>query len=156
MNARRCCAAGALIAALFALLAARADTVYRWVDKNGEVHYSQTPPPTSHVRAQAVDVEPAPPDLTGARQAEQLESAMQARNAAEQKAAAEAQQAAEKKAEQEKLCRTARERLQQLNAAHRVIQTKSNGEMQYYTGEDLVKLRQQAEQQVAKICGAGG
>lgn len=27
------------------LAAVQADTVYRWMDKHGQVHYSQTPPP---------------------------------------------------------------------------------------------------------------
>ena len=45
-------------------MAASADHVYRWVDKDGHVHYSQTPPAGTHVNAQTVNITPPAPDPT--------------------------------------------------------------------------------------------
>jgi hypothetical protein len=41
---------------------AAADQVYKWTDDQGHVHFSQTPPPGTKVQAQAVTVNPPPPD----------------------------------------------------------------------------------------------
>lgn len=147
--------AAAFCGAVCAFTLAQADQVYRWVDKNGQVHYSQTPPPASGVQAQVVNVEPPPPDLNGEQQTQQLENNMNAANTAQQKADAAAQKAAQKQAEQQKLCQAAQQRVQQLNDARRVTQTGANGQTSYYSGDDLVKLRQQAQEQVSKLCGGG-
>ena len=100
---------------------AHADSVYRWVDAQGHVHYSQTPPPNDATRARVMDVEPPPPDPTSLRQ----------------------QQA----------CAAARKQLQIYMEAHRVITHPKNGTTTYYTGDNLVKFREQAQQQVNKVCG---
>ena len=56
MNMKSLCAALCSAAALL-LVTAQADQVYRWVDKDGQVHYSQTPPAGSAVKPQVVDIQ---------------------------------------------------------------------------------------------------
>ena len=48
MNLKRLYVALLSLAALM-LMTARADQVYRWVDAQGNVHYSQTPPPDAEI-----------------------------------------------------------------------------------------------------------
>lgn len=152
MNRRQLAVALLTVTALV-FMTARADQVYRWVDAQGNVHYSQTPPSNAVTKAKLVDVEPPPPDITGAKQQEKLVSSMNAAEDARQKAAAAAQQQAQKKARKQQACEDARKRLQGYMQAHRVITNANSAKPTYYTGENLVKFRQQAQEQVDKLCG---
>ncbi|MGA9853077.1 MAG: DUF4124 domain-containing protein [Gammaproteobacteria bacterium] len=143
------------LAAALALMTAQAQEVYRWVDAQGNVHYSQTPPPNAVTKAQLVNVEPPPPDPTSVKQQQELVKTVNATDAAQQKAAAKAQQEAEKRSQQQQACETARKQLQQYMEAHRVITNGNSANPTYYTGDDLVKFRQQAQEQVNKACGGG-
>lgn len=133
---------------------ALADTVYRWVDAQGNVHYSQTPPASTHEKAKAVDIQPPPPDQTSLNRTEDMEQAVHDRQEAQQALADKAAKDAAKKAQQQKACDAARARVQRYNQVNRVITKGKNGDLQYSSGDDLVKLRQQAEQQANKLCNA--
>jgi hypothetical protein len=139
--------------AMLLLVAAQADTVYRWVDAQGNVHYSQTPPPNSKARAKAVDITAPPPDTTSLAQTQDMEQAVTDKQQAQQALAEKAKQDADKKAQQQKACETARQNLQQAEIARRVAKTDKDGKVEYYSGDDLVKLRQQAQEQINKLCG---
>ena len=156
MNARFRLPALILPAAL-AFAAAQAQQVYRWVDSHGNVHYSQTPPPHATTKAKLIDVAPPPPDPTGVAEQKQLVTSVAAADAAKQQAAENAAQAAAKKARQQQACDAARKQLQGYMQAHRVITNGNGAKPTYYSGEDLVKFREQAQQQVNKVCsGTGG
>ena len=150
MNMKTLCVMLISMAAL-SLMTAYADQVYRWVDAQGNVHYSQTPPASSAVKPQVVDMEPPPPDPTSLQQQQNLVKSMNAAATAQQQAAAEAQQEAQQKAQQQQACAAARKQLQAYMETHRVITNTKNGPT-YYTGDDLVKFRQQAQAQVNKVC----
>lgn len=152
MNKQPLCVALLTVVAL-TCVAARADQVYRWVDAQGNVHYSQTPPPDAVTKAKLVDVEPPAPDSTGVQQQQQLVNSVTAGNDAQQKAAAAAQQQAQEKAQKQQACEAARKRLQEYMDTHRVITNANSANPTYYTGDDLVKFRQQAQEQVNKLCG---
>jgi hypothetical protein len=139
-----------LIALTF--ITVHADEVYRWVDAQGNVHYSQTPPPNAGTKAKLVDVAPPPPDITGEQQQQKLVKSVQAADAEQQKAAEAAQKLAQEKAQKQQACEDARKRLQGYMEAHRVITNANSANPTYYTGEDLVRFRQQAQQQVDKLC----
>ena len=146
-----------MLPAALALAAAQAQQVYRWVDSQGQVHYSQTPPPNATSKAELIEVAPPPPDPTGVAEQKQLVKSVAAADAAKQKAAEQAAQAAAKKARQQQACDAARRHLQGYMEAHRVITNGNSARPNYYTGEDLVKFREQAQQQVDKVCsGTGG
>ncbi len=142
-----------LTAVALICLVARADQVYRWVDSQGNVHFSQTPPPNAVTKAKLVDVVPQPMDSEGAEQQQQLVKSVDAANAAQQKAAAAAQQQAQEQAQKQQACDAARKRLQDYMETHKVITNANSANPTYYTGDDLVKFRQQAQEQVDKLCG---
>ncbi|MGH8278058.1 MAG: DUF4124 domain-containing protein [Gammaproteobacteria bacterium] len=154
MNAKLVLVA-ALVAGLTVVAAAQAQEVYRWVDAQGNVHYSQTPPPGAVTHVKRVNIVPPPINITNARDQQALVNAVAAANAAHQKAADEAAQAAAKRAQQQQACDAARQQLQQYMESHRVITNANSANPTYYTGDDLVKLREQAQAQVNKICGGG-
>ncbi|MBU6469799.1 MAG: DUF4124 domain-containing protein [Gammaproteobacteria bacterium] len=141
-----------MVPAVLAFSAAQAQQVYRWVDAQGNVHYSQTPPPAGATKAKVIEVAPPPPDPTGVAEQQQLVKSVAAADAAQQKAAQEAAQAAAKKAQQQQACDAARKQLQAYMDTHRVITNSTSASPAYYTGDDLVKLREQTQQQVNKTC----
>ncbi|HVA56042.1 MAG TPA: DUF4124 domain-containing protein [Gammaproteobacteria bacterium] len=151
MNKQTLCVALLTVTAL-TCMSALADQVYRWVDAQGNVHYSQTPPPDAITKAKLVDVKPIPPDSTGVEQQQQLVKSMDAAKEAQQQAAASARQQAQQKAEKQQACDAAHKRLQEYMQAHKVITNASSANPTYYTGDNLVKFRQQAQQQVDKLC----
>lgn len=53
--------------------AVMADDLYKWVDADGQVHYSQTPPPTTAVKANAVAVTPKPADPAAVQHSQDLQ-----------------------------------------------------------------------------------
>lgn len=132
--------------------AAQAQQVYRWVDSRGHVHYSQTPPSSAATKAKLIEIAPPPPDPTGVAEQKQLVKSVAAADAAKQKAADKAAQAAAQKAQQQQACDAARKQLQGYMETHRVITNATSANPSYYTGEDLVKFREQAQQQVNKLC----
>ncbi|HVA54537.1 MAG TPA: DUF4124 domain-containing protein [Gammaproteobacteria bacterium] len=62
------------------MAAAAADQVYRWVDKDGHVHYPQTPPAGISVHVLSEDVSALPPDPTGVKNAQDLEQQIRVQN----------------------------------------------------------------------------
>lgn len=141
-----------LMGGVLVCAAAVAQQVYRWVDAQGNVHYSQSPPPAAVTQVKLMNVETAPPDATGAHDQQALVKSVQAKDAARQKAATQAQAEAEKKAQQQQACDAARKQLQGYMQTHRVIANASSANPTYYTGDDLVKFREQAQEQVNKVC----
>ncbi len=152
MNLTRLCMT-LLSVAMLAGMAVHADQVYRWVDAQGNVHYSQTPPPGAASKAKLVDVVPQPVDAANAKQQQQLVKSMHAAKQEQQQAAEAAKKQAEQEAQKRQACEQARKRLQEYMQAHKVITNANSDNPKYYTGEDLVKFRQQAQAQVDKLCG---
>ncbi|HEX5340381.1 MAG TPA: DUF4124 domain-containing protein [Gammaproteobacteria bacterium] len=144
----------AACAGLLLLNAAQADTVYRWVDAQGNVHYSQTPPANSKAKAKPVEIAPAPSDPASLAQAQDLQQVVSDKQQVEQLRAQKTQQEAAKKAQQQKACDAARQRVQRYDEVHRVAHKDKDGNVVYSSGDDLVKLRQQAQQQADKLCGS--
>lgn len=56
MNGRSLVLVVGCLLAVTACFVTNADQVYRWVDKDGQVHYSSTPPPATAARAEKVNV----------------------------------------------------------------------------------------------------
>ena len=155
MNKRTLLVVMAVVATM-AFTAAQAQQVYRWVDSQGNVHYSQTPPPSVVTKTTVMELTPPPPDPTGVAEQKQLMKSVAKTDAAKQQAAEQAAQEAAKKAQQQQACDAARKQLQGYMEAHRVITNGNSANPSYYTGEDLVKFREQAQQQVDKVCAGTG
>lgn len=102
--------------------------IYKWVDENGQTHYSQQPPTSGE--AQLMDV-PRPPPINAEEAQQEVDELIEQQQEAE-KAELEAQQAAEEEAKQQaikdKNCQIARQNLTnyQNNPGRRVVDEEGN------------------------------
>lgn len=134
---------GLLLAALCAAtLPAHAD-VYRWVDANGKVHYSDTPPPEGAQKTQIKsgrDSQPSP-----AQQAKSANPADTAQKPADA-GAAQAQL-------QQKQCELARATLQAYQSDATLVRKDADGNKHVLTADEKAKEIDKAKQQVKAACG---
>lgn len=102
--------------------------IFKWVDEDGQTHYSQTAPDSGE--AEIIDVPPPPPiSPDEARdEVEELIEQQQAADKAEQEAQQKAEQQAERQAQLETNCQVAKNNLQayQNNPGRRVLDENGN------------------------------
>ncbi|RME33910.1 MAG: DUF4124 domain-containing protein [Gammaproteobacteria bacterium] len=112
-----------LLAALLLPLVTGAAQVYRWVDDQGQIHFSQTPPETG--QAEVVETPPAPPPATDRLEALKKKAEEPLKKAAElkKKRQEETQQAQELEA----YCERQRKELEGLLSAQRIYVTDEQG-----------------------------
>lgn len=142
-----------------ALAGTAAAQLYRWVDENGRVRYTDRPPPAG-VKARTIATPsgpavPAAPDGAakdapqGPATAAEQEQAFQKRRLEAQKAEEKAAAAAKGQQAKEANCRRAREVLATLQSGQRIVRTNAQGE-QYYLDDSArageVRNAQQAVQ----------
>jgi hypothetical protein len=134
--------------------AAFAQQVYKWVDKEGHVHYSQTPPSDKADHAKSIDVTPQAPDPAGIRDAQNLEQEMQARDkqAATEKRQADAE--AQKKVQQQQRCNALKEELQILKLSGPVATVDANGKRTYLSDAQHAQKEQQLQSAIDKNCSS--
>jgi hypothetical protein len=143
-------------AAAFTLALTAAGEMYRWVDENGRIHYSDQPPPATlkqqkemkqRVRPSsgATTAEPAPNyvDQEAAFRKRQVEQAE--KQADEQKA----QQAA---AEKQQNCQRTRQHLATLQSGTRITRANAQGEREYLDDAQIAQEIQAAQQAAAQWC----
>lgn len=126
--------------------------IYKWVDENGQTHYSEQPPASGE--AQQINVPPPPPiDPDAAREdIEELIESQQAADQAEQEAAEQAEQAARQQAILKENCRIAREnlRLYQNNPGRRMLDEEGN--VTRLREEERQQKIQEYQEQVDQFC----
>lgn len=126
--------------------------IYKWVDDNGQTHYSQEPPASGD--AQKIEAPPPPPiDPDEARKdVEALIEQQQAAEKAEHEAEQKAQQQAEQEAILQENCRVAREnlRLYQNNPGRRVMD--EDGNVTRLREEDRQQKMQEFQEQIDLYC----
>ena len=144
-------ACGALLAVI--CLAAAADQMYKWVDKDGHVHYSQTPPPSTGVQAQSVNISAPAPDPVTLKNEQNLAQQIKTKDQQAQDAAQKQQQDAQKQAQQKKNCDELRERLVVLTQSRRPATVDAQGNTTYLSDDDIQKQEQDLNDQIAKNCG---
>jgi hypothetical protein len=134
---------------------AAADQVYRWVDDQGHVHFSQTPPPGTKVQAQQVTVNPAPPDPQSLQNSQDLQKQIADKDKAAQDAAAKNKPDPAKEAEKQAHCDDLRSKLQVLEQSGRAATTDAQGNINYL--DDQARATQEAaiQDQISKDCGGG-
>ena len=152
-----------LFAALFTLLltgpsAIFAAKVYKWVDKEGNVHYGAQQPEGSG-GAQEMDIRVK--ESSGAEQAEPTEKAESKKSgeseAKEEKVKVsnekEAEEIEKKNAEiRARNCSVAKKRLASINAGGRLYEVDEKGERQFWDDATTSSKRAEAEAQVAEWC----
>lgn len=129
-----------LIAVLMcaATFAAGAGQVYKWVDPNGRVHFSDTPRPGWA----AMDLKAAP--SLSADAADAVESS-------EEDGDGQGTAARERLRADE--CRRRKEQLDSYLAAAKIVQRDALGKEKEYSQEERLQLIEQTQKQVAELCG---
>lgn len=141
----------ATLAALLVAGAADARQVYRWVDAQGNVHYTDRPPPEQ--AAERLPIEIQPTDLEAAIRAENdREEFLELRD---QDRADDAHDAAAVETDRENLarsCAQARERVATIESARRLSRVDEEGNRHTYTEEERAAALAEARGQVAEWC----
>jgi hypothetical protein len=136
---------------LGALPGMAAAAVYKWVDENGQVQYTQTPPPGG---VQATEIkpppEPADPD-SYMKQEEALEKSLEERRAARESAAKEAAEEADFEKQKAQRCEAAKHRLAQAEYP-RTNFIEPDGTQRRATEEERQQQIQDAQAQVKEFC----
>ena len=133
---------------------AMADQVYRWVDKDGKVHYSQTPPPGAATGVESLQVNAPPPDPTGQQNVQVLQKQIADKDQQAADAAKAAQQDEQQKAQKKKQCDDLRTRLLTLQQSGRAATIDAKGNMTYLDDDARAK-QEQAIQDQMKAAGCG-
>ncbi|MFP5305879.1 MAG: DUF4124 domain-containing protein [Gammaproteobacteria bacterium] len=144
----------AVIAA--AAFAASAGQVYKWVDANGRVHFSDTPRPgwkavdlnaPGTAEAAAAAAEPTAEDETDAV----TEAGDAATDAAveDEGAGADAAISPQLRAEE---CTRAREQLESYRNATKIVERDAEGKEKEYSTSERLQLIQQTQQRVTELC----
>jgi hypothetical protein len=152
---RRVLYGASLIWALLAAPAVAEDTdVYKWVDQNGVVHYSDVPVDENAVatgiRSERTDrrrVEEEQRREWDQRREDEQQQAEQAEQ--ERQSASRTAQAAADEADR---CATARERAERYTTAHRLFEPLPDGGRRYLTDEETTAARASAEAEVERWC----
>ncbi len=147
-------AATALMVAAAGAATANDAEVYKWVDDNGVVHYSDVPDAAGAVET---GIRFGRTDARRVRE-EQLRDWEQAQDQAEEEAAQREEQrvAQERQAEDRQIqsdrCAAARQRAESYGGAHRLYEPLPNGERRYLTAEETTAAREAAERAVEEWC----
>jgi len=140
-----------LLVVLIAAATASAQ-VYRWVDKDGKVHYSDQAPPDAAAKDMHIDSKPADP-LAAERTLEELK----AQNVGLDEAAKARDEAAAAKARDKDLkarrCDEAKAQLAVYERVSRVVTVDGSGKESYSSAAELDAHRAAARQKVAELCG---
>jgi hypothetical protein len=136
---------------LLALPTLAAAEIYRWVDAEGRVHFTQTPPPES--RYQKVDPRVSPASASkGTAQIEQyVEQGAKARAEAAQQKSKDQEQALARATQ----CAQAQARLKMLDerGQRRLASANDKGEMERWTTEKYDEERSKTQEAIKDSCG---
>lgn len=126
--------------------------MYKWVDDQGQVHYSQYPPKDREAQA----IAPPPPPATPAAEAQKkLEETLRSLDETRKAREESAQKAADEAAEAERIrgnCEAARANLERLTTGGRKKIVGEDGVAYYMTEEERQKRIQEARDQIDKYC----
>ena len=136
-----------------------AEKIYKWVDENGQIHYSSQKPPNQAVETVKVRKGPKVPPPAAAAPDAEAEVPTVAEQLAEQdaqdaadEAAAREQLAAADRVNRRKQCELARQNLAALNATVRVTRKNAQGEVVRMTDEERVNALKNAQQAIRQYC----
>jgi len=142
------------IAVIGLLLSASAMAgVYRWVDAQGNVHYTDKP----QGQAEKVEIESRPTDqarIAAQREASLNQASEHEESRQKQLAADKEQQAKDQDEATEKAanCTRATERLERYETAHRLYKPLEGGERQYLSDDEIDQARLDAKAERDRWC----
>jgi hypothetical protein len=159
-NFSRLACSSILFFAVLATAQGQTQSVYTWTDENGVVHYTDTPPdnpdavevpateayrpgssgayPQADAAAGEDEAEPAAVESYADDQRKQLEEARK--------------ESAAKKAERARICKEAREQLENIEPSRRVFFTNEQGETERLDDEQRAAMVEQAKALIAGNC----
>jgi hypothetical protein len=131
-----------------------ADTeIFRWVDRDGTVHYSDRPEtPDAKVVGHSRQTDPATIREQQLRNWEEQKNAQEARDQEQAVAAYDAERDAENERVREIRCQRAREMAEVYSTAHQLYETLPNGERRYLTDDELTEARESAAKNISESC----
>ena len=142
----------------FALAGTASAQLYRWVDADGRVRYTDRPPPAG-VKARTIAAPAAPAaspsdkdDASRAPTAAEQEQAFQKRRLDAQKAAEKSAAAQKDETAKQENCRRARETLATLQSGQRIRRTNPQGEPYYLDDGARAAETQSAQRAVQDWC----
>lgn len=135
--------------------------VYRWVDKDGKVQYSDQPPPPGAGKAEATRITsstpssgasaaPTAPPKAAPGKAEPGKAP--AKGKAEPENAAKAEAEARQKRETAEFCQNARGEIRQLQDGYRLSVTSPEGEVRFIEDDERAARIARLQKQVAETC----
>ena len=133
---------------------AAADQVYKWVDPQGNVHFSQTPPPGA-TAAKPVTVYVPPPDPQSLQNTQLSEQAQTDKDKAATDAAAKNKPDATAQAQKKAHCDDLRSRLVVLQQSGRAATSDAQGNLTYLDDDARAKQEAAIQDQINKDCSGG-
>lgn len=131
-----------------------AGDVYKEVDANGNVVYSDRP---REAAAQRLDIDSAETDQEAiAARRDALEAARVKRQQAQEEETARKAHKQDLAAQREANCEKARAYQQRVETAHRLYEVDDNGDRNYYSAEQHDAALARARDQVREWCGSQG
>jgi hypothetical protein len=151
---------GALLIGASAL--ATAGDMYRWVDAEGQVHYSDEPPPSDAKDVKSMrnkGVDPSPQDQSEDSEDSEAppsyveqQAAFEERQAKKAEEQAKAEQQKKLAAEQKKNCEAARGNYNTVSSGGRVMRVNAQGEREYLSDEEIKKETIEARKSMEEMC----
>jgi len=123
--------------------------VYKWVDKDGNVHFSDRP---SKEKTEVVDLPAFRTDPVLERRQKEREELKEKEKAGNAKKAEDDKAAQKEQEQRQKNCTTARERVEQIQTVRRLFRVDESGERHDLSDEERAAALQKAKEDVAKWC----
>jgi hypothetical protein len=143
-------------AAILALALPAVAEMYRWVDENGRVHYSDQPPPATRQQQQDMKtkIRSKPGSATANANPSYVEKEADFRKRQVEKAEKEAadQKAQQQAADKQQNCHRARQHLATMQAGGRVARSTPEGEREFLDDAQIAQEIQEAQKSVAEWC----
>ena len=150
-----CIGLGMLLMAIS--IVSNSQELYRWTDADGNVHYSDQPPPAdakefrSLKRPQPSEEEALDSDEPDTSW-EQQEEAFQERQAEKAERAAKEQETQAADAERKRNCELAKGNYNTVTTGGRIMRVTANGEREYLSDEEIAKETAEAERTMRQYC----
>jgi hypothetical protein len=130
--------------------------MYRWVDSQGKVHYSDSPPPAGAKSSKTIDTPPPSAAPSGAapkaKTWQEKEMDFRQRQAAEADAQAKKQKEEAEAKERKQNCENARKSLASLESGTRIVTTDEKGERVYMDDSARAAAISEARKAVENWC----
>ena len=132
-------------------LPAFAAGVYKWVDEDGVVHYSDKKP--DHQSSQQLNVRTAPaPGAQDRPSAQEQNKALTDKQEVEKLRQQQATETAQAEARQSERCDAVKKNLETLSTTARIREKGDNGELRYLTPEEILDRKKQSQSILDNEC----